>query len=240
MTNSIVDISERQAALAAGFGLLLMCFLAPIAFFSVIQNLIVPGDAETTVANIVDSQSSFRISIVLLLLVSVLDIIVAWGLFILLKPVNKSLALLTAWFRVVYAAIFAVAITNLYNVLPLLSDTGYAEIIDTEQLNIQVMLLLETYRIEWDTGLAIFGLHLFLLGYLVFKSGPRILGVLVVLAGTGYFIDSFGKMLLPDYNLTIGLYTFVGEILLIFWLLRIGLKEVPNTLKRSRMLKKHI
>lgn len=180
-----------------------------------------------------DSLGSFRISIVLLLLVSVLDIIVAWGLYVLLKPVNKSLALLTAWLRVVYTDIFAVAMTNLYNVLPLLGDAGYAEIIDTGQLNIQVMLLIESYRIEWDTGLAIFGLHLFLPGYLVFKSGPQILAVLVVLAGVGYFIDSFGKMLLPDYSLTIGLYTFVGEILLIFWLLWIGLKGVPNTLKRA-------
>lgn len=106
MTNGIVDIAEHQAALAAGFGLLLMGLLAPIAYFSVIQNLIVPGDAQKTVANILDSLGSFRISIVFLLLVAILDIIVAWGLYVLLKPVNKSLALLTDWFRVMYAAYF--------------------------------------------------------------------------------------------------------------------------------------
>lgn len=239
MTNGITNISERQAALTAGFGLLLMCFLAPIAYFSVIQNLIVPGDAQTTVTNILDSLGSFRTSIVLLLLVAVLDIIVAWGLYVLLKPVNKDLALLTAWFRIVYAAIFAVAITNLYNVLPLLEDAGYAEILGTEQLNTQVMLLLEFYRIEWDTGLAVFGLHLFLLGHLVFKSDQRILGVLVVLAGIGYSVDSFGKMLSPEYSLTIGLYTFAGEILLIFWLLWIGFRGVPDALKRAKETSTH-
>lgn len=229
MKNKINDISPRQAALAAGFGLLLMVFLAPIAYFTVIQNLIVPGDAQATVANIMASLSSFRISIVLLLLVAILDLIVAWGLYVLLKPINKSLSLITAWFRVVYAAIFAVAIANLYNILPLLTDAGYAEILG-DQLNTQVMLLLESYRIEWDTGLAIFGLHLLLLGFLVYKAGPRILGILVVLAGVGYSVDSFGKMLVPDYSLTIGLYTFAGEILLIFWLFWIGFKGVPNAL----------
>lgn len=233
MTNRIVDISERQAALTAAFGLLLMVVLAPIAYFSVILNLIVPGDAQTTVANIIDSLSSFRMSIVFLLLVAVLDIIVAWGLYVLLKPVNKSLAMLTAWFRVVYAAIFAVAIANLYNILPLLGGASFAEILGTDQLNTHVMLLLESFRIDWDTGLAIFGLHLFLLGYLVFLSGPRILGILVVLAGIGYSVDSFGKMLSPDYSLTISLYTFAGEILLIFWLFWIGFRGVPDSLKRT-------
>ena len=233
MTDGIADISPRRAALAAGVGLLLMCIFAPIAYFTVIQHLIVPGDAQTTVANITDSLGSFRTSIVLLLLVVILDIVVAWGLYVLLQPVNKSLVLLTAWFRVVYAAIFAVAISNLYNVLPLLGDAGYTEMLAADQLQTQVMLLLESYSIEWDTGLAIFGFHLVLLGVLVFKSGQRILGVLVGLAGVGYTVDSFGKMLVPDYTLTIGLYTFVGEILLIFWLLWIGLRGVPDALKRA-------
>jgi hypothetical protein len=234
MTKKLNDISPRQAALTAGFGLLLMVVLAPIAYFSVLQNLIVPGDAQATVTNITNSLGSFRISVVLLLTVAILDIIVSWGLYVLLKPINKSLALLTAWFRVVYAAIFAAAIANLYHVLPLLEGAAYADMLGADQLNTQVMLLVESYRLEWDTGLAIFGLHLFLLGYLVFKSGPRILGVLVVLAGIGYSVDSFGKMLIPDYSLTIGLYTFAGEILLIVWLLWIGFKGVPDTLKRAK------
>ncbi|MDZ7693852.1 MAG: DUF4386 family protein [Balneolaceae bacterium] len=83
---------------------------------------------------------------------------------------------------------------------------------------------------DWTGDIRI---HLFLLGFLVFKSGPKMFGVLVVLAGLGYFVDSFGKMLLPGYQLTIGLYTFAGEILLIFWLLWIGIKEVPDALKRA-------
>ncbi|MDZ7718844.1 MAG: DUF4386 domain-containing protein [Balneolaceae bacterium] len=237
--NNMSDISSRQAALAAGVGLILMVFLAPVAYFSIIQNLIVPGDAPATTANIVESLDSFRMSIVMLLFVAILDILVAWGLYVLLKPINKSLSLLMAWIRVVYAAIYVVAIANLYNVLPLLSDAGYTALLGTDQINAQVMLLIDSFRNEWDTGLGIFGLHLFLLGYLVFKADQRILGILVVIAGAGYFIDSFGKMLSPDYSLTIGLYTFAGEILLIFWLIWIGFKGVPDTLKRGSIKKNH-
>lgn len=134
-TNGILDISSRQAAFVAAAALLLMCFLAPIAYFSVIQNLVVPGDAQTTVDNIMDSLGAFRLSIVLLLLVAILDIIVAWGLYVLFKPINKSLALLTTWFRVVYAAIFVVAIANLYNVLPLLENANYAKILGSDLVN---------------------------------------------------------------------------------------------------------
>lgn len=231
--NRISDISPRQAALAAGIGLLLMGILAPIAYFSVIQNLIVSGDAQATVANIMDSLSSYRLSVGMLLLVAILDIIVAWGLYVLFKPINKSLAHLTAWFRVVYVAIFAVAITNLYNVLPFVENAGIAEMLTSNQLHAQVLMLLESYRMEWDTGLAIFGLHLILLGFLVFKSKPKILGALVVLSGIGYTVDSFGKMFSANYSLTIGLYTFFGEILLIFWLIWIGIKGTPDTLKRT-------
>lgn len=236
MTNSgkpFTEISQRQAAFAAGGALLLMVFLAPIAYFSVIQNLIVPGDAQATVANILNSLDSFRMSILMLLFVAMLDIVVAWGLYVLLKPINKSLSLLMAWIRVVYAAIYVVAIANLYNVLPLLGDSGYTALLGTDSLNAQVMLLVDSFRNEWDIGLGIFGIHLFLLGYMVFKSNQKILGGLVILAGFGYFIDSFGKILMADYSLTVSLYTFAGEILLIFWLFWMGVKGVPKTLEKT-------
>ncbi len=69
-------------------------------------------------------------------------------------------------------------------------------------------------------ALAIFGLHLVGDGFLLFRSAhfPRFLGVLVVIAGGGYLADSFGTILIPDYALSIGAFTFVGEALLIFWL----------------------
>jgi hypothetical protein len=74
------------------------------------------------------------------------------------------------------------------------------------------------------------GLHLLLLGYLVFKSGyaPKwlgiVLGILLAFAGLGYLADSFGTFLNPNYNISIAQFAFIGEVLLIFWLLWKGIK----------------
>ena len=71
-----------------------------------------------------------------------------------------------------------------------------------------------------------FGLWLFPLGYLVIESRyiPRILGILLIIAGFGYVIDSFGKFLFPNYNPTIAIFTFVGEVTFLPWLLIKGAK----------------
>ena len=65
------------------------------------------------------------------------------------------------------------------------------------------------------------GLWLFPLGFLVFKSGflPRILGVFLIIAGFGYLTESLGNLLFPNFDVTIGLYTGLGELFLPLWLL---------------------
>lgn len=226
MTNRITDISLRQAAIVAGVGLLAMTILAPFAEFFVRQSLVVPGDAVSTAKNIIANESQFRLAVISYLIVAVLDVVVAWALYVFLKPVNQSLSLLTAWLRIVYAAVLAVALINLMVVLQLLSGVGYLAVFETTQLYAQAMLFLEAFSQGWNIGLVIFGLHLVLLGYLVFKSGyiPKILGILVILAALGYLIDSAGQMLSPNYDMTIAMFTFIGEVLLVFWLLFKGVK----------------
>ena len=159
--------------------------------------------------------------------------VVAWALYVLLKPVNKSLSVLAAWFRIVYAAIFAIALNNLMIVLQFLSGADYLKAFETNQLHVQVMLSFNAFTDGWNIGLIIFGLHLLVVGYLVFKSGylPRFLGILVIIAGLGYLIDNLGKLLSANYNLSIAMFTFIGEVLLIFWLLWKGIKglgKVPE------------
>jgi len=226
MTTSIADISLRKAAIVAGFGLLIMTIFAIFAEFFVRQSLIVPGDAATTANNIMANELLFRSGICSFIIVIILDVVVAWALYVLLKPVNKSLSLLTAWFRLVYATIFGIALANLFSVLLLLNGADYLTVFETDQLHAQVMSFLNAFSYGWDIGFVFFGLHLFVLGYLVFKSGyiPRILGVLLIIAGLGYLIDSFGKFLLPNYDATIAQFTFIGELLLMLWLLFKGVK----------------
>jgi hypothetical protein len=221
-----VDMSLRKASIIAGIGLLLMAVLAPIANFNALQNLIVRGDSAATFSKIMASIGLFRTGICLFLIVSILDVIVAWALYVLFKPVNKSLSLLSALFRIVYAAIFAIALNNLFYVLQLMSGADYLKVFEANQLRAQVMLYLESFQSGWNIGMVIFGLHLLLLGYLVSASRyfPKFLGILIVAAGLGYLMDSFGKLFISDYNMTITLFTFIGEVLLIFWLFLRGIK----------------
>lgn len=226
-STSFNDISPRSAAVVAGLGLLLMAVLAPFANFYILGNLVVANDATATANTIFASLGLFRIGIIVFLVVAVLDVVVAWALYVLLEPVNKNLSLLAAWFRLVYAAVFAVALLPLLNILQLLGGAAYLKAFETNQLHAQVMVSLGAFHAGWDFGLVLFGIHLLLLGYLVFKSValPKWLGILISIAGLGYLIDSFGKFLIPNDNISIAMFTFVGEFLLIFWLLWWGMKR---------------
>lgn len=230
-TAPFVDGSPRTAALVAGLGLLAMAILAPFANFYVLQNLIVVNDAKATAENILASLGLFRVGVTCLLVVAVLDVLVAWGLYVLLEPVNKNLSLLAAWFRVVYAAVFVIALNPLLGVLQLLEGSKYLQAFETNQLHAQVMLSLGAFKSGWDLGLVIFGFHLLVLGYVAFKSGfiPKWLGILLEVAAFGYLADGFGKLLVPNYTISIATFTFVGEFLLIFWLLWKSLKGFGET-----------
>jgi hypothetical protein len=220
------DISLKQAAIITGIGLILMAILAPIANFSILEKLIAPGNAAKTTDNIIASKGHFRIGICCFMFVAVLDVIVAWALYIFLKPVNRSLSLLTACLRIVYATLLAAILTNLIYVLQLTSGADYLSPLQTNQLQAQIMLSLDTFNLGWQLGLIVFGFHLLLLGYLFFKAGymRKILGILLMLAAVGYSIDGFGKLLSPNYNTSIAMFTFIGEVILIFWLLIKGTK----------------
>lgn len=228
-------LSLRAAALVAGFGLLAMAILAGYTNFSVFQKMIVAGDANTTAENIIASAGLFRMGIFLFLVVAVLDVLVAWALYIFFKPVNKNLSLLAAWFRLVYAAIFAGALHNLLTGMKLFTGADYLNVFETPQLYAQGMVAMDAFQSGWDIGLLIFGLHLLVLGYLFFKSGYAsgwwgiVLTLLLAAAGFGYLADSVGKIVLPNYGVSIAQFTFIGEVLLIFWLLLKGIKGVEKT-----------
>ncbi len=217
--------SKRRFALVAALGLLAMALLAPFAQFGVLQTLIVPADAAATTTNILASAGLFRAAIAAFLIIAILDIVVAWGLYILLRPANESLALLVAWLRVAYAAVFAYALVNLLDVAQLLQSTS-ATALSPRQVQAQVASSIASFNNGWDLALAIFGLHLVGLGALLFKSVdfPKVLGALVALAGVGYLADSFGTILVPGYTLTISVFTFIGEALLIIWLFKLAIK----------------
>lgn len=214
-------VSLKNSAITAGIGLLIMAVIAPIANFVIIQGLIEPGNVANTVSNITSSMGLFRLGIGLFMIVALLDIMVAWALYVYLSPINKHISLLAAWLRLVYAAILVVALFYLANVLQLINGTEYLAGFSTSRLNAEVMLSLNNFTHGWELGLIIFGFHLLLLGYLVFKAGymRNVLGILLLLAALGYIMDGFGKLFFHNYTVSISMFTFIGELILIFWLL---------------------
>lgn len=212
---SFTNVSLRTAAIIAGIGLLLMAILSPIAYLNTFQRLVKFDDASLTAQNISNSMGAFRTAILLLFVVALVDVLVAWALYIVLMPVNKNLSSLAAWLRVIYSGIFIFAISKLYVALQVVTTDGT-----------QAMTYLKAFQSIWDKGLILFGFHLLILGYLSFKSGyvPKWLAFFLLLAALGYIVDGFGKTLSPTYNLSISQFTFIGEVLLIFWLLWRGIK----------------
>jgi hypothetical protein len=220
-TPAATNRGVRRSALVAGVGILVMAVLAGAANFGAIQGLITKGDATTTAKDILASEGLFRLGIVALVVVVILDVVVAWALLTFFEPVHKGLATLAAWLRLSYAAIFAVAISQLVGVLHLLSNGQYLTTFSMDQRRTEALLKIQSFQDTWDVSLVLFGLHLVLIGYLAYKSGyvPRILGVLLVVAGLGYLVDSFSGLLAASYSVSVAAFTFIGEPLLMLWLL---------------------
>jgi hypothetical protein len=182
--------------------------------------LIVPGDAATTANNIMASESLFRTGIVSSLIGQMIFILLVLFLYKLLKPVNKKHALLMVIFWLVGVPIAMLNELNQFAPLLLLSDADYLTIFKADQLHAQVMFFLDLHNDGILIAQIFWGLWLFPLGYLVFKSDfiPRILGILLMIACFGYLIDSFTIILFPSFK-GIALFTFWGELLFPLWLL---------------------
>jgi hypothetical protein len=212
--------SIRHAAVTAGVGLLLMSVLAGLAKIVVLDGLVTPGDAPRTAADIAGANGLFRLGVLSLITVIVLDVVVAWGLYRVFSPVNRPLSLLAAAFRLVFAAVFLAAIGQLLGALRLLGDDAYLSVFSAEQLHAQALLGFTAFNDLWVVALGLFGVHLLLEGYLVYRSGyaPRLVGVLLVISGFGYVIDSVGTVLSPGPWSSVGAFTFIGEFVLALWL----------------------
>lgn len=225
ITDNHQGISLRTAAVIGGLGLLLMAILAPIAQFGVLQGVIVDGDAAATAANIAESEGMFRVAIACFLLVAVLDVVVALALYVVFRPVNAFLSGLTAMLRIVYGAMFAVSLTGLVTAAQLATGSN--------QDSAQVLASVDAFQTGWDIALAVFGIHLLLLGILVFQSGAwrGILGLLVLITSAGYLIDGWGRLLLAGYDLTLVTFTFAGEVVLLVWLLWESARGFPAELE---------
>ncbi len=239
--SSATDVAPRAtsrvaAARIAGVSYVLMFALAIFANFTVLEGLVVDGDAGQTVANVTASMGMFRLGLLAFLIIAVLDIVIAWALFVVLRDVHHDLALLAAWSRLIYSAFLGVALLHLFRVIALLTDPEPGAALGADATGAQVMLALGSFDAAWSIGLAVFGVHLILLGVVLIRSRlvPRVLGVLLLVAGVAYVVDTLAQALLPDYSavadvllVAVALPSMIGEGWLGLWLLLT--RRLPRT-----------
>lgn len=223
--------SIQRTARFAGLLYLVIMVAAIVAHIYIPSNIIVPDDAAATADNIIASETLFRVGGVgseLVVLLS--EVILSIVLFVLLKPVNKTLSMLAAVSRLVMTTIHGFNLLNYFFVILLMSGAGYLGAFNAEQLQGLMMLFLEAHSIGFTIGIAFLTIHVFILGYLIFKSGyfPKALGILFIAAGAGYLIDSVALLLFSGYETTpmiIALPITLSEMAFPLWLLIKGVNK---------------
>lgn len=213
--------SIQKTARTAGFLYLILAVCGGFAEFFVRQALIVPGDAAATVANIQASESMFRLGFVSELIGQAVFILLVLALYKLLRPINQSQAVLMVTFVIVAVTITCLNMLNQFAALLLLSGADYLAVFAADQLQALVLLFLNLHHAGYLIAQVFFGLWLLPLGYLVYKSGflPKIIGVLLMVACFGYLLDVLIFSLFPAFGVMVSEFTFIGELLLLLWLL---------------------
>ena len=235
------DVQQAPQAYARTGGALYLAIIVTALFAEafVRGRLIVSGDAAATAANILGSPTLFRLGLASDMLNCVLDVVVAMILYALLRPVDRNLALLAAFLRIVADAILGV--TGLFQLaaIVILGGGDPLRAVDLPQRQSFAYLSLDLHGKGYGISLIFFGLGCGILGYLVYRSGylPRVIGVLLVIAGAGYWFNSFAGIVSPPlasrtfpWTLLPGL---LSELALSLWLLLKGV-EPAAWAERSR------
>ena len=227
--SQVADQSPRKTARIAG-SFYLIYILTTILASTVRSQLIVFGDAAATANNIVGSELLFRFGFVTQIVSAVFFLLAAWALFVLLRPVNKNLALLFLLLNLGGVAVECINMLNLFAALQFLSGANYLNVFQPGQLQAMAMLFLNSYSNGFIIAQIFYSTWLLPLGYLVFKSGylPRLLGILLMIDFVGVLFWFFQFFLFPSYGVVSYpsyMVGFIAEVSLTLWLLIKGVKN---------------
>jgi hypothetical protein len=230
--------SAQTYARIAGALLLVSVVAGAFGEAFVPSTLIVATDAAATAHNIRVSESLFRMGFAGYLIEAVCDIALALLFYVLLRPVNDSLALLAAFFGLVATATFAIAESAYLAALVILGGADNQKAFSPDQLNALAHLSLKFYGYAGGVFGAFYGVASLVRGYLIIRSGylPRVLGVLFALGGLGFVASSFALILAPAYAVPYLLLPLVlGGLSLTVWLLVRGVDVAKWEEKRAEL-----
>jgi hypothetical protein len=220
----ITNKSIGRAGKTVGIGLAIMFVLGILADSVIMPKIIKWQDVLQTSNNIIANEQMFRIGIFSYWGDMLVNVLIAFALYILLKPVNNTLAILAAGFRLVYVIIRSTALINLVKVLDVIKPEG----IVLSEISTKVMHLLEADKAGYSYALIFFGFHVLFTGYLIVKSGyiPKILGLLLIIAFIGYQVYCMAFIFDADfanrenmYKMILGIPGVISELSFCIWLL---------------------
>jgi Domain of unknown function (DUF4386) len=225
-------ISNKNLARIAGLLYLIVIATGLFAEVFVRQAFKVSGNALATANNIQSSEMLFRWGLVADLINFVCGLPVVLIIYFLFKRVNKFLLQLALIFVVIQTAIIAVNLLNQISPLLMLSNNAYLNTLQPNQLATLSQLSLNIQGVGYAIGLVFFGFYCLLVGYVTLKSKmvPKLLGILYIISGTGYLINSFTMLLSKGFANPIFSYVaipiFIGELSFCLWLL---IKGIDNS-----------
>lgn len=225
-----IEPSQRTAAKVVGFLYLFQMATAIFGQSLVRDQLIVDGDATKTAANIIGAERLFRLSIAGDLVTYTGVIVLIWAFYVLVRPVNKNLALLAVLFRVAETAVLCVATVNSLVVLRLVSGAGDLKTFEASQLNSLATLALSVQGSGMSVGFVLLGLGSTVFAYLLWKSRyvPKALAAWGIVSSLLLAIVTLAIMVFPGlaalgltYMMPMGIY----EVGLGLWLLIKGIRD---------------
>jgi hypothetical protein len=218
----------QRYARAAGVAMLLSIVFGFLGEMYLPGKIIVAGDAAATAANIVGHPVLFRLTFASYLVEGICDVTLLVFFYILLKPVDRNLALLSAFFGIVSMVTFAVAQSSFFAASVILRESGGMTAFSIEQRHALALLATRIAgTIAW-LFLCMYGIATTLRGYLIMRSRylPKILGILFMIGGAGFFLRSATYLLAPAYSSALLLLPMgLAGIPMTIWLLARGVDK---------------
>ncbi|WP_171032507.1 DUF4386 domain-containing protein [Winogradskyella algicola] len=219
----------KTNAKISGFAYVMIFITGFYANFTVLSSLVEIDNPTKTLLNISNNLNLFRNGLLSFLLMLVFDIVLIVTLFKLTSTVSRTWSYVASGFRMLHALFFGIALLQLYEVYNIAHDDHIFK-----EMSYAVMDLLSNFDELWTIGLLFFGFHLLVLGYLTIKSNhiPKLIGVLLIIASFGYFVDCLAKLSYADYDnykeyfeSVVIITGVIGELSFTIWLIVAGFSK---------------